>query len=70
VSQITPIFVTVKEAAQILALDTWSIYKLLNEQKVKSQYHGRKRLVSVESLHEYAASLPTTAPEPSTSESA
>lgn len=65
-SQITPIFVSVKEAAQILALNTWSIYKLLDEQKIKSQYHGRKRLVSYESLLEYATSLPTTAPEPST----
>lgn len=61
-SQITPIFVSVKEAAQALGLTTWSVYKLLDEQKIASQYHGRRRLVNVESLREYAESLPTTAP--------
>lgn len=61
-SQITPIFVSVKDAAQMLGLTTWSVYKLLDEQKIKSQYHGRRRLVVVESLREYAESLPTTAP--------
>jgi excisionase family DNA binding protein len=62
-SQITPIFVSVKEAARMLSLTTWSVYKLLDEQAIKSQYHGRRRLVSVESLHEYAESLPTTPAE-------
>lgn len=62
-SQITPIFVSVKEAAQMLSITPWSVYKLLDEQQIKSQYHGRRRLVSVESLHEYAESLPVTAPE-------
>lgn len=61
-SQITPIFVSVKEAAQILGLTNWSVYKLLDEQQIKSQYHGRKRLVNVESLREYAEGLPTTPP--------
>lgn len=61
-SQITPIFVSVKDAAQMLGLTTWSVYKLLDEQKIKSQYHGRRRLVAVESLREYAESLPTTPP--------
>lgn len=60
---VQPIFVSVKEAARILALTPWSIYKLLDEQAIKSQYHGRKRLVSVESLHEYAAGLPIVAPD-------
>lgn len=62
-SQITPIFVSVKEAARILGLTTWSVYKLLDNREIKSQYHGRRRLVSVTSLHEYAEGLPTTAPE-------
>lgn len=62
-SQIHPdqkIFVSVKEAAAMLSLTTWSVYKLLDEQAIKSQYHGRRRLVRVDSLREYADSLPTT----------
>lgn len=61
-SQITPIFVSVKQAAVMLNLTTWSVYKLLDEQAIESRYHGRRRLVSVKSLEEYAQSLPTTAP--------
>jgi excisionase family DNA binding protein len=63
VSQIQPIFVSVKEAAQMLSLTPWSVYKLLDEQKIRSQYAGRKRLVRVDSLNEYADSLPIIAPE-------
>jgi excisionase family DNA binding protein len=61
VSQITPspIFVSVKQAAQMLNLTTWSVYKLLDDQAIESRYHGRRRLVSVESVHAYAESLPT-----------
>ena len=69
-SQITPIFVSVKDAAHMLGLTTWSVYKLLDDKQIKSQYHDRRRLVSVESLREYADGLPTTAPAPSTTESA
>lgn len=57
-TQIQPIFVSVKEAAKILGLTTWSVYQLLDQQKIASQYHGRRRLVRVESLREYADSLP------------
>jgi excisionase family DNA binding protein len=59
VSQITPIFVSVKQAAQMLNLTTWSVYKLLDEQAIESRYHGRRRLVSVESVRAYAEALPT-----------
>lgn len=58
-----PIFVSVKEAAKMLSLSTWSMYQLLDEQVVESRYQGRRRLVAVDSLREYAASLPTTRPE-------
>lgn len=58
-SQITPIFVSVKQAAQMLNLTTWSVYKLLDEQAIESRYHGRRRLVSVESVRAYADGLPT-----------
>lgn len=52
-----PIFVSVADAADMLALSRWTMYQLLNEQAVKSVYQGRKRLVDVASLREYAASL-------------
>ena len=57
-----PIFVSVKEAARMLGLSTWSMYQKLNDQHIESRYDGRKRLVVVESLREYAAALPDVAP--------
>lgn len=63
-STIEPIFVSVKQAAQALAISPWSCYQLLNEQKIDSRYEGRRRLVSVASLREYAANMPTTPAEP------
>jgi excisionase family DNA binding protein len=62
VTEIQPIFVSVKEAARILGLTTWSVYQLCDQQKIVSQYHGRRRLVRVDSLHEYADSLPDVPP--------
>lgn len=44
----------------MLALTPWSVYKLLDEKQIECAYHGRRRLVSVESLREYAANLPTS----------
>lgn len=61
-SEIAPIFVSVKEAANMLGLTTWSVYQLLDRQAIESRYHGRRRLVVVDSLRDYAANLPT-APE-------
>jgi len=59
-SPIEPIFLSVKDAAKALGISTWSVYQLLEAQAIESQYHGRRRLVSVTSLREYAANLPTT----------
>jgi hypothetical protein len=56
---VTPIFVSVKQAADMLAISPWSMYQLLDEGSVKSQYKGRRRLVQVASLKEYADNLPT-----------
>lgn len=53
-----PIFVSVKQMAQMLGLSTWVAYTILNEQQVKSRYVGRRRLVELKSLREYAANLP------------
>lgn len=62
-SQIQPIFVSVKEAAQALALSTWQVYKLLDDQVIESRYQGSRRLVVVESLKAYAEGLPSTPPD-------
>lgn len=54
---IEPIFVSVKQAAEALGVTPWQTYKLLDEQLIDGRYLGRRRLVNVESLREYAASL-------------
>lgn len=59
-----PIFVSVNKAAQLLSLTPWSVYKLLDEQAIESQYQGRRRLVRYSSLVEYANGLPTTPADP------
>lgn len=63
--QVDPIFVTVKEAARLLGVSTWTLYQRLDQQAIESRYEGRKRLVVVESLRKYAAGLPASAPEAS-----
>jgi hypothetical protein len=60
VADIPPIFVSVKEAARMLSLTPWSVYQLLNDQQIESRYHGKRRLVVLASLQEYADRLPTT----------
>lgn len=57
-AEIGPIFVSVKQAASILGISPWSAYQLLDAQAIESRYHGRRRLVVVESLRAYAAGLP------------
>lgn len=57
-SPIEPIFISVKQAAEALSLTPWTVYRLLDDQKIASRYEGRRRLVSVKSLREYADSLP------------
>lgn len=61
---VSPIFVSVKDAARMLGISPWSCYQLLNDGKVESRYHGRRRLVVVTSLRAYADALPE-APEAS-----
>lgn len=61
-NHVDTIYVSVKEAARILGLSPWSVYQRLDQQIIESRYDGRKRLVLVSSLREYAANLPTTAP--------
>lgn len=64
---VEPIFVSVKDAARILSLSPWAVYQLLDKPADKpaidSQYQGRRRLVRLASVREYADNLPRTAPE-------
>jgi excisionase family DNA binding protein len=60
--QVEPIFVTVKEAARILALSPFTVSKKLDAGAIDSRYEGKRRLVRLSSLQEYADSLPTTRP--------
>lgn len=60
-ANLDPIYVSVMEAARILGVSTWLMYKRLDEQAIESRYEGRKRLVLLTSLREYAAAMPTTA---------
>jgi hypothetical protein len=62
--ELDPIYVEVKEAARMLGLSTWAIYQKLDQQVIESRYDGRKRLVVLASLREYAANLPLTRPKP------
>lgn len=59
-----PIFVSVKQAAQMLGISPWSTYQLLDEDPpaIESRYHGRRRLVVLDSLRDYAAAMPSERP--------
>ncbi|MGH3355137.1 MAG: helix-turn-helix domain-containing protein [Nocardioidaceae bacterium] len=63
-TDIDPIFVSVKEAARILGISPWVCYQLLDKGGIESRYHGRRRLVSYQSLVEYADRLPEHPPAP------
>lgn len=64
-----PIFVSVKKAAELLDTTPWSIYQLLDAHQadpsegIEGRYDGRRRKVVLKSLQDYAAKLPTSAPE-------
>lgn len=64
---IDPIFVSVKEAARLLGISTWSAYQLCYEEKLECRFRGRRRMVVVQSLYDYADNLPTQAPAPEAS---
>ena len=55
---IEPLFLSVNEAAAVLAISRPSIDKLLDNGTIDSRYQGRRRYVSVASLREYADALP------------
>jgi excisionase family DNA binding protein len=51
------IFVSVKEAAEMLALSAWEVYQLCGSGTLESGKHGKRRLVLLESVRAYAASI-------------
>lgn len=58
-----PMYCSVKEAAKFLGdISTWQVYALLDGKKIESRYQGRRRLVVVSSLREYAEALPSDSP--------
>lgn len=64
---LTPIFISAEQAARILGLSKWMVYKLLDtkddngEPAIASQYQGKRRLIRYESVISYADGLPTEA---------
>lgn len=52
-----PIFVRVEEAARILAIEEHTLRQLCKDGVIASAKAGRRRLVSLESVREYAAAL-------------
>lgn len=64
-ASLEPIFISVKQAAEMLGIAAWSVYELCDSGAIASQYHGKRRLVRLESVRAYADSLPTERPEAS-----
>jgi len=64
VTGIDPITISVKDAAAALGVAPMTIYRLCDQGVIQSGYQGRKRLVYVASLREYADNLPTAPTEP------
>lgn len=68
---VEPIFVSVKDAAKILGgISPMAVYELCNKDKIETRYFGRRRLVVLSSLREYASGLPLSAPPPKSKKSA
>jgi len=49
--------VSVKEAASMLGLSAWEVYQLCGDGRLQSGKHGKRRLVSRESVEAYAAEI-------------
>lgn len=63
---LTPLLVTVPQAAAMIARGVSSIYVAIGDGKIKAVKSDRRTLVVVDSLHEYVASLPAAKIKPST----
>jgi hypothetical protein len=56
--EVNPILVSVPQASQIIGRGVSTIYELIGGGNVRAVKSDGRTLVVVESLHEYAASLP------------
>lgn len=54
---VLPLYVSAAEAANMLALSRSEVYRLLDAGVIASVRHGARRLVILESVHEFADSL-------------
>jgi excisionase family DNA binding protein len=55
--EIPPIFITVDEAMRVLAMEEHTIRRLCRDNVIASARHGRRLVVSLASVREYAAAL-------------
>jgi excisionase family DNA binding protein len=53
---------SIKEAAYVLNVTPWLVYKLADDGVLASVYQGRRRYIKADSLDAYVASLPTEKP--------
>ncbi len=53
----TAILVSVEEAMQMLGIGRTQIYKIIRQGEIKTAQIGRRRLINVASLHEFANSM-------------
>ena len=60
--QADPLLITCREAAQLLSITPWSVYRLCNDGLLDGRYQGSRRYVTRASLDAYVRSLPTTPP--------
>lgn len=52
------LFVSVKEAAHMLGLSRNQTYELLDRRAIECRYFGKRRLVVLSSVHDFARGLP------------
>lgn len=52
-----PLFVSAKEAARLLSLSRSRVYELMDEGLIPSTRLGRRRVIPVAALHDFAAQL-------------